>query len=384
MPPGRAPTSPPTLTKSEARRIWLRAQRLDTPAPFGNGPDATRAAIEHLGYVQIDTINVIERAHHHILHSRIPGYRRDDLRQAQSTDRSVFEYWAHALAYIPTRDYAFFLPAMKRHRETLDRWFYSVDPADLRAILARIRDHGPLSIRDIDGDTLVEKTHPWASRKPSKGALELGFFSGALTISARSGMLKTYDLTDRHFGWPPRPRAATEPRILAYLLDRALRSQGIVSLDSICYLDARRKSAMAALIDDRVRRRQLLPVVVEDAGKVAHWMTPETAQTPIPDQTDSLHILSPFDPLVIQRKRLAFFFGYDHRFEAYLPKTKRSLGYFALPVLIGDRVVAAIDLKTDRARRELLIQQWTPLNASADDKPRIEEALGRFEAFQLA
>src|ERR1043165_107513 len=107
------PAEPRLLTRSEARRIWLKAQKLDVPAPFGNGPEATRAAGEHLGYVQIDTINVIERCHHHILYTRIPDYRREHLRQAQTIDKSVFEYWTHALAYIPTADMRFFTRAMK-------------------------------------------------------------------------------------------------------------------------------------------------------------------------------------------------------------------------------------------------------------------------------
>ena len=105
----RIRNKPLPLTKSQARRIWLRAQRLDTTAPFGDGPEATRAAVEHLGYVQIDTINVIERCHHHILYTRIPGYRREHLRQAQSVDKTVFEYWTHALSYVPTRDLRFFV-----------------------------------------------------------------------------------------------------------------------------------------------------------------------------------------------------------------------------------------------------------------------------------
>ena len=102
------------LTKSHAKRIWLRAQRLDEYAPFGDGPEATRAAVEHLGYVQIDTINVIERCHHHILYTRIPGYQRDHLRQAQTVDKTVFEYWTHALSYLPTRDMRFYIGAMKQ------------------------------------------------------------------------------------------------------------------------------------------------------------------------------------------------------------------------------------------------------------------------------
>ena len=130
-------TVPPhPLSKTEARRIWLRAQRLDTSAPFGEGPQATAAAVEHLGYVQIDTINVIERCHHHILWNRIPDYRRADLRQAQSVDKSVFEYWTHALSYVPSKDLRFFLPAMRRHKREGHKWLTSVKPADLRKVLA--------------------------------------------------------------------------------------------------------------------------------------------------------------------------------------------------------------------------------------------------------
>src|SRR4029077_9980464 len=126
---------PHSLTKAEARRIWLNAQRLDIREPFGDGAQATAAAVAHLGYVQIDTINVIERCHHHILYSRIPGYQRADLRQAQSVDKSVFEYWTHALSYVPTRDMRFFTGAMKRYRASPGRWLGSVTKQDLRKVL---------------------------------------------------------------------------------------------------------------------------------------------------------------------------------------------------------------------------------------------------------
>ena len=174
----RSPDKSQPLSKSRARRIWLRAQRLDEYAPFGDGPDATRAAVEHLGYVQIDTINVIERCHHHILYTRIPGYQRDHLRQAQTVDKTVFEYWTHALSYLPTRDMRFYLGAMKREWQRRSAWFPAVTKEDLRKVLARIRKHGALTIRDIDDDVLVEKDHPWASRKPSKRALQLAFYQG--------------------------------------------------------------------------------------------------------------------------------------------------------------------------------------------------------------
>src|SRR5580700_5262919 len=143
------------------------------------------------------------------------------------------------------------------------------------------------------------------------------------------------------------------------MLDRGLRSQGMVSLDSICHLDAKRKPGVRELIEARVKRKTLVPVAVEGAGKVEHWVTPAALEpTPAP-AGELVHILSPFDPLIIQRKRLKLFFDYDHLFEAYVPKERRVLGYFALPVLMGEEIVAAIDLKANRAGRNLLVQQWT-------------------------
>ena len=381
----RISQKPIILTKAAARRIWLGAQRLDTPAPFGGGPDATRAAIEHLGYVQIDTINVIERCHHHILWTRIPDYRREHLHRAQTIDKSVFEYWTHALSYVPARDLRFFLPVMRHHRQSPRSWFDSVKPGDLRKVLRLIRKDGALSIRDIDDDVLVEKDHAWASRKPSRRALQLAFFTGVLTVSERAGMLKTYDLMERHFGWAQRPRPASEKQVLGYMLDRAVRSQGLVSLDSICHLDAKRKAGIRALIESRMRRGLLAPVAIEGAGKVEHWAEPSAIGAVPEIDEQGVHVLSPFDPLIIQRRRLKLFFDYEHLFEAYVPKEKRRLGYFALPVLVGDRIVAALDLKADRGKQALLIQKWTWLGRglARSHKAPIEAALHRFERFQF-
>ncbi len=378
------PQSPLTLSKAAARRLWMRAQRLDEAAPFGGGPEATRAAVAHLGYVQIDTINVIERCHHHILFSRIPDYQRAHLAQAQSADKSVFEYWTHALAYVPAADLKYFLPAMASHKRAPNGWFDAVTPADLNKVLALIAKDGAMSIRDIADDELVEKDHAWASRKPSKRALQLAFFNGALTVSARTGMLKSYDLTERHFGWEKKPKPASEAEVTAYRLDRALRSQGLVSLDSICHLDAPRKAAVRALIQARVRKGTLIPVAIEGFEKVPHWGEPAALEA-APGEGAPVHILSPFDPLIIQRKRLAALFDYQHLFEAYVPKDKRVMGYFALPVLVGDQVVAAIDLKADRVAQKLLVQQWHWVGKakSAANKRLIEEGLGRFAAFQF-
>ena len=372
----------PEIPLSRARRLWLRAQRLDEPEPFGDGPESVTRAVEHLGYVQIDTINVIERCHHHILFSRIPAYQRAHLARAQSAEKSVFEYWTHALSYVPSRDIRFFLGAMKSGAHAQHWHKQSVEERGYRKVLRQISRDGPLTIRDFD-DEPQEKLHLWASKKPSKRALEHGFYHGALTVSARSGMLKTYELLGRHFGWEKPPKPAREAESIEYRLDRALRAQGLVSLDSICHLDARRKPAMLKLINARVRKKLLVPLRLEGAGKADHWAEPLALDETLED-TELAHILSPFDPLIIQRKRLKRLFCYEHLFEAYVPKEKRKLGYFALPVLIGDRIAAAADLKTDRQNRRLLVQNWSSIGPQrAGDKAKIEAELGRFERFQL-
>jgi len=375
---------PLSLTRAQARRTWLRAQRLDEAAPFGAGPEAVPAAVQHLGYVQIDTINVVERCHHQILYTRIPDYRREHLAQAQSVDKTVFEYWTHAMSYVPTADIRFFTRAMKREAG-LSGWFRTVTRGDLQKVLGRVKRNGALTIRDIDDDKLREKDHEWASRKPSRRALQLAFFRGTLTVSRREGMLKTYDLATRHFGWERLPKPAPEGDRMTYLLDRALRAQGVVSLDSICHLDAPSKAAIHKVIRARVRRKELVPVAL-DGVRHEHWATPAAIEANLDPVADIVHILSPFDPLVIQRKRLKAIFDYEHRFEAYVPKEKRVYGYFSQPVLVGDEIVAVLDLKADRERGKLLTQKWTWIakGQRAERRRQIEDALDRFERFQLA
>ena len=374
------------LEKRKARRLWIHAQKLDVKNPFGpTGPKAITAAIEHLGYVQIDTINVIERCHHHILYNRIPKYKRSDLYRSQTIDKSIFEYWTHALSFVATKDFSFFLNEMKRIQQNPGRWFSSVTKQDMKKVFELIEDQGPLSIRDINDDVLVEKTHAWGSRKPSKKALSLAFYCGRLVVSERQGMLKKYDLTERHFGWDKMPKAASERKVNEYILERSLRSQCLVSLDSICHLAPQRKPAIHKIISSQVNKGELIPIQIEGIPKNTFWARPQSVEVKLPSPLGRTHILSPFDPLIIQRKRLKAFFDYDHLFEAYIPKEKRQFGYFGLPVLIDDEIVAVLDLKTDRQNQKLLMQKWSWIsNKSSSTKTAIEEELHCFEKFQLA
>lgn len=373
------------ITKTQSKALWISAQGLHEKGFFGGGAFATTKTIAHLGYVQIDTISVIERCHHHILYSRIPDYHQQHLHKAQSQDKTIFEYWTHALAYVPTKDFRFFQSRMEKNRKSPHAWFRTVKKEELQKVLRLIKERGPISIRDIQDDVLVEKDHAWASRKPSKKALQLAFNQGKLVISERKGMLKKYELTDRHFNWNEKPKPATEAELNGYLLERALRSQALVSLDSICHLDASRKPAMKALIERELKAGHLIPIQIEGVEKVQHWIKPEVLDKKVMIHEDQVHILSPFDPLIIQRKRLNLFFGYQHLFEAYIPKEKRVYGYFSLPVLMEDEIVAVLDLKTDRQLKKLLIQKWTwlPKKKTVRLKSKLEAELHRFEKFQL-
>jgi uncharacterized protein YcaQ len=191
---------------------------------------------------------------------------------------------------------------------------------------------------------------------------------------------------NRHFGWTRLPKPASEREILDHRLERALRTEGVVSIESACYLDPQRKAAMRRLVETRVRRGDLVPVEIEGLPKLGHWARPDALDGILEPTEEMVHILSPFDPLIRQRKRLELFFDYQHRFEAYVPRDKRVFGYFALPVIAGEEVVAAIDLKTCREEKKLLVQKWTWIagRSRRRHKKRIDEALHRFERFQLA
>lgn len=373
------------LTKDQAKNIWINSQGLQTRA-FGKGVKAVDKTVEHLGYVQIDTINVIERCHHHILYNRIPDYKREFLQKAQSTEKSIFEYWTHALSYVSVKDYPYFVNLMQKTEKNPGPWFSTVTSEDMKKVFRILKQEGPISIRDIKDDVLVEKTHDWASKKPSKRALQLGFYCGYFVVSERQGMLKKYDLTERHFGWEKRPKSVSEDEYLMYIIERGLRSQGVISVDSVTHLDSKRKIDVQKKIDNLVKNKKILPVKIKDLEKFHFWISADSYEKSMDKISELTHILSPFDPLVIQRKRLKMLFDYEHIFEAYVPKDKRKFGYFSLPVLHENRIVALLDLKTDRESSELIIQSWHWIgkNKSKENKKLIEMQLDRFEKFQLA
>ncbi|MFN3453552.1 MAG: winged helix-turn-helix domain-containing protein [Pseudobdellovibrio sp.] len=376
-----ANTSVFKIDQDFAKNKIIEAQGLNQKKPFGLGVSAVSKAVSHLGYVQIDTINVVERCHHHILYNRIPDYKTQYLHEAQSQEKSVFEYWTHALSYISTSDYKYFLHRMQNMGDL--NYFKSVTDEDYKKVRALLKN-GPLGIRDIKDDVKIEKTHLWGTSKPSKKALEFGFYKGDFTVSERNGIIKQYDLSQRHFNWKTKPKPATEIEYGEYILNRALRSQVFVNADSICYLENKRKNLIKGLLQKKLEKHELVEVILPNFERTQLYAQPEVLDVKTAS-SKLTHILSPFDPLVIQRKRLKMFFDYEHLFEAYIPKEKRKYGYFTLPVLHKNNFIALLDLKVDRERQKLLIQNWVWLKKykSSELKKIIDIELDRFEKFQL-
>src|SRR3954447_1140087 len=183
-----------TSTRNKLRRIALDAQGLLRAAPFGRGVDATHRALEQIGYVQIDTISIVERAHHHTLWNRVPNYRPSHLDKLVS-ERRAFEYWFHAAAYLPMRDYRFALPRMHALKNGERHWFANRDLKLMKAILDRVRAEGPMMARDFE--TPKGRAQGWWNWKPAKRALEQLYMQGDLMISGREGFQKIYDLPER-------------------------------------------------------------------------------------------------------------------------------------------------------------------------------------------
>jgi uncharacterized protein YcaQ len=376
------------VSRRFARRLWIDLQGLAKSDSFGRGKMAALEAVRRLGYVQIDTIFVVERAHHHILHSRVSDYRPSMLHELQTLDRTVFEYWTHALAFVPTEAYPFYMRQMRAHAREPSSWFRQVTAVQARAMLRRISSEGPISIRQIEEEK-QEKDHEWASRKPSKRVLEHLFYTGRVAVNAREGMLKVYEKTERHFGWEKRPRSATLAEETSYRIERALRAQGLIDPDSATYLEKESKARVGRELEKRAKAGSLTRVRIEGLpGMYYAWSADlERTEDSLRPEEGNCSVLSPFDPLVIQRKRTKAFFGFDYTLECYVPAAKRRYGYFSLPILYEDRLVGRIDAKADRERKRLLIQSWHWEKGVSDRRalrPRIDSALARFESFQFA
>ena len=329
---------------AKLRRIALNQQGLLRAESFGRGKRAVLRAIEQLGYVQIDTISVVERAHHHVLWSRVPNYSPRHLEQLVS-ERKLFEYWYHAAAFLPMADYRFSLPRMRQLNGERN-WFKDGDRKLMHEILARIEAEGPLRARNFE-DTRASNSG-WWDWKPAKQALEQLFMQGELAVSAREGFQKVYDLPERVIpDWVDTHTPALD-EFATHLVDASLRAHGFATLVSMTYLrkGQQLRESVKRQLQDRVEAGLLVSQPLGKSGVV--YIDPELLEARAPRSVAQLRILSPFDNLVIQRQRCREVFAYDYQIECYVPQTERQFGYFCLPLLYRDRLVGRIDCKAHR------------------------------------
>ena len=335
------------------RRLALHGQGLTPASAFGHGRTAALRAIEHLGYVQLDSISVIERAHNHTWFSRVPNFNpslsNDMLEQGE-----IYEYWAHAAAYMPMRDFRFSLIDKARVRAGEHRSKLPKDTKLMNKVMQRIRSNGPMSTRDLE--TPGTKRSGWWDWKPAKKAAERLYLQGDLMICSRVGFQKTYDLTERVL---PGSTSTTVPSLSEWakqLIDEQLHCHSLVTLPGITY--SRRHAglnrAVKAEVLNRVAMAELQQVQLPD--NQVYYSRPGLLDQPLPRVSSQLQILSPFDNLVIQRARLQSLFNFDYQIECYVPAAKRRYGYFALPLLYRDELVGRIDCKAHRAQRHLALQ----------------------------
>ncbi len=341
------------LSALEARRLALISQGLHAARPFGTGRDAVLRCIEQLGYVQIDTISVISRSHHHTFWTRVPSYSAEQLDGLQREGR-ILEYWAHAAAYLPMKDYRFCLPYMHAVANGQRHW-RKPDRKAMQTVLERIRNEGPLMARDFDapkGDS-----QPWGwNWKPAKIALEQLFIEGKLIASHRIGFQKVYDLPERVLPADIDTRMPTAAEFQEYLIRTAIRAHGLVAEPEISYLRKGMKAGVKARLQQMVADGEVLPVNVGEE-KQRYYTTAESLEKLAGGRVArNVHLLSPFDNAVIQRRRIRQLFGSDYQLECFVPAPKRQFGYYCLPILYGTEIVGRLDPKADQRSGELTVR----------------------------
>jgi uncharacterized protein YcaQ len=371
-------TTTESLSMQEARKLVLHSQRVLTARTTGRSIDATLDAIQHLGYIQIDTISVVQRAHHHTLWNRNPRYSISHLEKLLQLG-SVFEYWSHAAAYLPMTDFRYSLPNKDEITRGRKLW-YECDPKLKRYVLKRIDDEGPLQAKDFErGDKGRLGMWEW---KPAKYALEQLFMEGKLMVARRQGFQKVYDLSSRVLPEHVDTSMPTSQEFCRFLIRRYLEANGPGLASEIAYLRKGMKGKIESELQNMREQGELIVVEIENEH---YYILPHMLESlSRPLSRARVKILSPFDNLVIQRKRISRFFGFDYQIECYVPESKRKHGYFCLPVLWNAGLAARMDCKADRKTSTFLIRNLVlepGINKIDDFTDALEKALHSFMAF---
>lgn len=370
--------SPLRILNRDARRLWLWTNGL---APTPTGCLDVMGTIRRLGFLQIDTIRNVTRAHNHILWSRNQNYREGQL-WPHLAGRDLFEHFTHDASLIPMDVLPFWRRQFDRLGAHVARhgWYQSgLAREQVQLIRDRIRTEGALSTHAFD--TKTESREMWA-RPPHKKALDQMWYAGELATCHRENFVKFYDLGERVF---PHHDPAHDAEAVDWLCTQALDRLGIASTgevqrfwDATTAAETRTWAAGAATIPVELQ--------LEDGT----WRTAlahpdiETRLQNAPAPTSRLRILNPFDPAIRDRNRLERLFGFEYRNEMFVPKAKRRWGYYVYPLLEGDRFVGRIELKADRVANRLAVMGFWPepgVKWATARKAKLEAELSRFARF---
>jgi uncharacterized protein YcaQ len=356
------PIAASQLTVAQGRRLLLGAQGLLGPAPAGG----LEGLIRQLGFVQLDSINVLERAHHLILGCRLEDYQPAAF-EALLAQRRLFEHWTHDAAAIPLQWYPQWRPRFPRNRERIlaNAWWRERigDRAEplLAQVLERVRAEGPLRSADFEHDRAGLEAG-WWGWKPQKAALELLWHTGELAVTGRVHFHKVYDLPERVF---PEAHALPAPDPAAHLewaCASALDRLGVATARELAaFWDAVTPPEAAAWCAAAQAASRIEPVRLEGAAgfAVPDWRERLAA---LPEAGPGMVILCPFDPILRDRSRCLRLFGFDYRFEAFVPEARRQYGYYVMPLLEGESLVGRLDAKFHRDRAALAVKGvwWEP------------------------
>ena len=376
--------SPLTITNTQARRLFLDRHALGSRPDHALTDDETLDLIRKLGFVQLDSVNAVERAHHMILFSRAGGYRRELLNTLHHDSRALFEHWTHDASLIPIEFYPHWHHRFRTAKTRIDhpRWRERFGPEPekaIRRVRARIRKEGALSTRDFDD----KGEGGWWGWGPSKTALEFLWRTGELAITRRDGFEKIYDHAERVIPGDLRRARPTRRQTIDWAAREALHRLGLATPQELAgFFDLIEIAEAKDWAKTALRRKEIIEVSVESADgsrrSALAFPAIEATLAALGDVPPAPRLLSPFDPAIRDRKRTLRLFGFDYTIEIFVPEKKRRYGYYVLPILEGTRFIGRADLKTHREEGKLEVKGFWPEPGVKLDKARkaaIEETL---------
>jgi len=380
------------ISNSKARRLFLHKHGLCAP-PKGSGKgDDLCSVFDQLGFVQVDSINTVARAHHMILAARRPAYKEKNLKLHLERDRLVFEHWTHDASIIPTKFFSHWHLRFDRDRERLIKrwrnWHQNEFEQKLDDVLKRISDHGPVTSASV-GEDETRSSGGWWEWHPSKTALEFLWRTGDLSVCRRTGFQKVYDLTERVIPDAHRTRRHDTQETIDWAARSALSRLGFATSGEIAAFwdlispQEAKTWCQSALADGGIVEAEI-ECARGDFRRV--FLFPETLAEldDLPEPPSRVRILSPFDPALRDRKRAERLFDFSYRIEIFVPEPKRQYGYYVFPVMEGDRLIGRIDMKAQRDNDRLQVRAYWPepgVRASKGRLAKLEAELQRMARF---